>query len=82
VITYHSTQNQVRFDDWQRFKDYLDDEGLSEIAAQHVARGLPRSGFVERYNRVGKALVQVGPSDGGGLGKPQGLPLELVELEG
>jgi uncharacterized GH25 family protein len=78
VIAYHSTANQVTFDDWETFRDYVSEEGLDEIAKKHRARNLPDSGFKEDYTRYAKALVQVGPAGEQDRDAARGLPLELV----
>ena len=78
VITYHSTANEVTYNDWGKFQKYLAYEGLDEIAKAHRTRGLPDSGFKEAYSRCAKALVQVGPVDKQDKDTVQGLPLELV----
>jgi primary-amine oxidase len=78
VIAYHSTANQVTFDEWQTFLNYIADEGLDKIAKTHRARNLPDSGFKEAYTRYAKALVQVGPVDEQDHDTAKGLPLELV----
>lgn len=80
VIAYHSLASEVGYEDWDEFLRYLDYEGLSGIADQHVARGLPRTGFKEAYRRYAKSLVQVGPVREADQDKPQGAPLELVAL--
>lgn len=62
---------------WDAFERYLAEEGLSEFVAAHAARGLPRSGFAERYTRYAKLLVPVGPAIGA-TDRAVGLTLELV----
>ena len=57
VITYHSTANTLRYESWEKFLDYLAYEGLEQLAAEHVARGLPRQGFGESYVRESRAPV-------------------------
>ena len=78
VIAYHSTADQVTFDDWETFRDYVAEEGLDEIAEKHRTRNLPDSGFKEDYTRYAKALVQVGPAGEQDRDEARGLPLELV----
>lgn len=64
-----------------RFNAYLNEEGLTAaLARRREAGALGRAGS-ERYRRVAKALVQVGPAGEGGqngVGAVLGLPLEIV----
>jgi primary-amine oxidase len=80
TITYHSAPNFVTFDEWQLFVDYLAYEGLADVAQSHLERGLPQTGFRERYLRHAKALVQVGPVRSEDRDEAAGAPLELVVL--
>lgn len=81
VVSLLSTNFRVTHDDFERFRSYLEDEGLESYAAEHKQRGLPLTGFSERYKRCVKALVQVGPvSDNQTGDRATGLPFELVAL--
>jgi uncharacterized GH25 family protein len=64
-----------------RFNDYLRVEGLTPALDQRArANQMDRDGS-ERYSRCAKSVVQVGPvgpSPQTGVGKPVGLPLEIV----
>lgn len=80
AIAYHSTADQVVFDTWPEFLDYIDYEGNGWAAAAHRASGRPETGISERYVRCAKALVRVGES-AAWTGDPGiGLPLELIAL--
>jgi uncharacterized GH25 family protein len=63
-----------------RFNAYLREEGLAPALRHRAATAMDSDGF-ERYGRVAKALIQVGPA---GMGSQQaatkaiGLPLEIV----
>jgi primary-amine oxidase len=78
VITYHAKAILTTYNDWQKFLDYLGDEGLDSLATTHQRRGLPKQGFTERYSRYAKALVQVGPVDKQERDVAQGVPFELI----
>ncbi len=78
VIAQNTIAFRVTYDDWAVFRRYLADEGLDSFADLHRARGLPESGFAERYTRYVKALVQVGPVDPADRDVRIGMPLELV----
>ncbi len=78
IIAHQTVPFRVAHDDWAGFERYLRDEGLASIREKHLARGLPRGGFSERYTRYAKALVQVGLPGTNHRDKPVGMPLELV----
>lgn len=78
VISQLSVAFSLTYDDIESFAAYLDYEGSPEILDLHRERGLPESGFAERYIRCVKALVQVGPVSEEHSDVIVGLPLELV----
>ena len=78
VIAHQTVAFRVTYDDWAVFRRYLSDEGLDAFAERHRRRGLPDSGFAERYTRTAKALVQVGSVRPGDSDRLTGMPLELV----
>lgn len=78
VLAQHTIAFRVTYDDWAVFRKYLAFEGLDDFADLHRARGLPDSGFAERYTRYAKALVQVGPVDPADRDVRIGMQLELV----
>ena len=78
VIAHQTVAFRVTYDDWAVFRRYLSEEGLDAFAEDHRRRGLPESGFAERYTRTAKALVQVGPVQPGDADRFTGMPLELV----
>ena len=79
VLAYESAGDRITFNDWQRFADYLEIEGLTEIAARHAARGLSQDQVTEIYTRYAKALVSLGGESG--ADRVVGFPLELVALD-
>ena len=64
--------------DWALFRTYLAEEGYDHLVERHRERGLPETGFAERYTRYAKALVQVGPIDPDDADRTIGMPLELI----
>lgn len=64
-----------------RFNDYLKVEGLTPASEQRARLHRMDADGSERYSRCAKALVQVGPAGAATrdqVGKPVGLPLEIV----
>jgi uncharacterized GH25 family protein len=78
VIAYHAKAEEVIFDDFLTFSEYLEEEGHGAAVFRHRERGLPEVGFTEAYTRNAKALVQVGPADPVEADRVIGLPFELV----
>lgn len=67
-----------------RFNDYLKAEGLTPALDQRTRQNRMNADGSERYSRCAKSIVQVGASDSrlqGQVGKPVGLPLEIVPEE-
>ena len=78
AIVQQTVAFRVTHDDPALFRQYLVDEGLDGILEHHRARGLPETGFAERYTRYAKALVQVGPVAPGATDRSNGMPFEIV----
>ncbi len=78
IIAFYATPHRLAFDTFGEFVEYLDYEGLGEIAQTHLMRGLPETGIIETYIRCAKSLVQVGPITELDRDRPTGLPFELV----
>ena len=80
VVTYHALPEQLTYDDFAEFAEFVTEEGLPAIIDRHHERGLPKTGFTESYSRNAKALVQVGAINSEHTDKVTGLPFELVAL--
>lgn len=77
IFTYVSVAERIQFQEWDKFADYLDLEGLNSIPARHDARGLLREDVRELYTRCAKTLVAVGDASGD-QDRATGMQLELV----
>ena len=64
IISYQNTYSTLRFTEWDRFTYYVDYEGLEGVIERHRERGLPETGFREKYKRCAKTLVGVGNGEG------------------
>lgn len=79
AVLVHQTQPQtLTYDSWEEFQAFIDHKGFGDISTQHMARGLPETGFVEQYTRYAKALVAIG--QGSGSDRATGLETEIVSL--
>lgn len=77
VITLHNKPVSLTFESWAKFIEYLDKEGLRDIAHRHLQLGNPKSGIKEFYARAAKLLLDVG-GQGDGEDHYTGMPLELL----
>lgn len=76
VITAETSSADLTYDSKEKFVQFLNEEGLDWVFAEHKKRNLPDSGFTERFHRSAKTLVAVG--HGKGKDRLLGLPLEWV----
>lgn len=77
IMTFNSVMFEVTFDEWKKFTDYLEKEGLQHIITRHRAAGKSETGIREFYERYAKLLLDVGEM-GFGEDRLTGMPLELV----
>ena len=78
MVTLETVAFRADHDDWPTFQRYLREEGLTEFEKAHLDRGLPKSGFAERYTRYAKALIQAGPVSKQDTDRDTGMKLELT----
>lgn len=64
IVSYQNTFSTLRFTEWERFTYYVEYEGLEGVIERHRERGLPQTGFKEKYKRCAKALVGIGNAQG------------------
>ncbi|WP_293574298.1 DUF4198 domain-containing protein [Phaeobacter sp.] len=76
TILHETRADRLTYEEWDKFAAFVEEKGLQPALAQHMARGLPNSGFAERYIRHAKALIGVG--HGRGSDSYQGMELEFV----
>lgn len=76
-IIAHVTDNQsLVYHEWAKFKAFAEHKNFTGAIAEHQRRGLPKTGFKERYSRYAKSLIAVG--DGAGSDHKLGLLTEIV----
>lgn len=78
ILIYESTPSQLTYTDWDKFQKFAAEKDFDNIGQRHDARGLPRTGFGERYTRHSKSLVAVG--SGQGADQETGMRTEFVAL--
>jgi hypothetical protein len=78
VAVHETTDSFVTYSEWEKFENFVTHKDAAWALADHAARGLPETGFRERYSRYGKSLISVG--NGQGADRETGLLTELVAL--
>ena len=77
IITQHTKPTDLEFNDWNKFKTYLETEGLKHVVTEHTRLGFPKTKIKELYSRCAKLLLQVGQTTKG-QDTYSGMPLELI----
>ena len=78
ILTYQSRPSKLVYESAEKFKSFLQAEGLEWVSAEHEKRGLPESGFMELFKRYSKSLIKVG--EGKGQDRQLGMDFEWVVL--
>jgi uncharacterized GH25 family protein len=78
VIVHETTPTILTYRDYAVFNRFVAHKNMNGVLAQHLARGLPPSGFKESYTRHAKSLIAVG--GGVGMDRALGLKVEIVAL--
>lgn len=79
AIAVHQTGDYfLTYTDPEKFVSFVTHKNFDGVLEQHQARGLPDSGFRERYSRFGKSLIAVGA--GAGADRVVGMETEIVAL--
>ncbi len=79
-FTMQTNPAYIVFDDMAEFTEYLEYEGLGDIALRHGQRGLGETDIAEAYIRNARTLVQVGKPEERQIDQPTGMPFEIVAL--
>ncbi len=79
VVVVHQTDDTVlTYTEARKFENFVTEKDFAWALEEHAARGLPETGFRERYSRYGKSLMAVG--SGAGSDREVGLLTEIVAL--
>jgi uncharacterized GH25 family protein len=87
IVSYHSLNFQLQFQEASKWQTYLEYEGLGEVAQLYRQKGFPQGGVKENYQRCARALIWGMPPSEASLAevakqdRPTGMPLELLVLE-
>ena len=64
IITAETTSSELVYNNPEIFSNFLKEDGLQWVFAEHKKRGLPEKGFKEIYKRNPKTLIKVGHGKG------------------
>lgn len=78
TVIYVSGDDLLTYNDPAKFENFVRHKDLGNTLEDHVARGLPETGFTEKYSRYAKSLIGVGHSKG--TDKVFGLLTEITAL--
>ena len=78
VVVHVTSDYALTYREWDKFVNFATHKDWVPLIDEHKARGLPETGFRERYSRHGKSLIAVG--DGAGMDRAVGLETEIVAL--
>lgn len=76
VVVHLTSDMRLTYTEWAKFIKFTKHKDFATALADHEARGLPQTGFTERYSRHAKSLIAVG--DGAGQDRKVGLETEIV----
>ncbi|MDA7429653.1 DUF4198 domain-containing protein [Primorskyibacter aestuariivivens] len=78
VVVHVTSDYSLTYSEWDKFVNFATHKDWVPLIEEHEARGLPETGFRERYSRHGKSLIAVG--EGTGMDREVGLETEIVAL--
>lgn len=76
VVIHQTRDYSLTYREWDKFVNFVTHKDFKTALADHAARGLPQTDFIERYSRYAKSLIAVG--DGDGSDSEAGLLTEIV----
>ena len=79
VVVHQTTDSFVTYRDAALFENFVRHKDFAWALDQHAERGLPETGFRERYSRYAKSLIAIG--DGAGADGQVGMETEIVALK-
>lgn len=79
TIVHQTSPSTLKYKTWEKFQAFADHKDFPDIRTRHKARGLPETGFTERYTRYVKTLIAIG--SGLGTDAISGMETEFVALK-
>lgn len=78
IVVHQTNPTLLTYKDFAKFQRFVIHKAMPQILAEHAARGLPETGFVEDYSRYAKTLIAIGAGEG--ADRAMGLRIEIVAL--
>lgn len=78
TVVHQTSDSNLTYTDASKFEDFVTHKDFAWALDANKERGIPETGFRERYSRYGKSLIAVG--DGAGNDREVGLETEIVAL--
>ena len=78
VVVHQTTDYILTYSEAEKFVNFVTHKNFAGVLDEHKARGLPETGFRERYSRFGKSLIAVGAGEG--ADRAVGMETEIVAL--
>ena len=76
ILVHETTDSTLKYNEFEKFQNFVKHKAFKDVIKAHKARGLPQTGFHERYRRFVKSLIAVG--DGSGQDTSVGLQIEII----
>ena len=77
-VVHQTGDNLITWDKSGMFESFVEHKDFAWALDENKQRGIPETGFAERYSRYGKSLIAVG--SGAGQDREVGLETEIVAL--
>jgi len=78
TVVHQTSDSFLTYTEAEKFVNFVEHKDFDGVLEAHKARGLPETGFRERYSRYAKSLIAVGAGEG--ADSNVGLLTEIVAL--
>ena len=78
TVVHQTSDSFLTYTEAEKFVNFVTHKDFDGVLEEHKARGLPETGFRERYSRYAKSLIAVGTGEG--ADSNVGLLTEIVAL--
>jgi len=78
TVVHQTGDSNLTYSDASKFETFVTHKDFAWALEANIERGIPETGFGERYSRYGKSLIAVG--NGAGMDREVGMETEIVAL--
>jgi uncharacterized GH25 family protein len=78
IVVHETTDSTLTYSNWAKFEKFVAHKAFPTTLADHVARGITKKKFAERYRRYAKSLIAVGHGEGND--QDVGMKTEIIAL--